>query len=89
MARNKITDLRDHLFAQLERLGDDEAMKNPIARDREILRAKSISDISQQIISSAKVEVDMIKAVGKASPITDFMPFEQKTLDTVKPKEIE
>ena len=46
MARNKMNDLRDHLFAQLERLGDDEAMKNPISRDREVERSKAIVNVS-------------------------------------------
>ena len=62
MAKNKMNDLRDHLFAQLERLGDDESMKNPIARDREVARAKSIVDVSHALLESAKVEIQYLKA---------------------------
>jgi len=62
MARNKMNDLRDHLFAQLERLGDDEAMKNPISRDREVERSKAIVNVSNSLIASAKVEIDFLKA---------------------------
>lgn len=88
MARNKISDLRDHLFAQLERLGDDEAMKNPISRDREIARAKSISEVSQVLVNSVKVEVDYIKSLDKAGitipkEVTKFiseLPEEQKAI---------
>lgn len=55
--KNNIDDLRNHLFATLEALGDkDEPM--------EIDRAKAISDVAQTIINSAKVEVDLIKTVG-------------------------
>lgn len=64
MARNKITDLRDHLFAQLERLSDDNDMKNPIKREAEIQRSKAISEVSQSIINTAKLEVDYLKALS-------------------------
>ena len=55
--KNKIEDLRDHLFATLEALQDEDA---PMALDR----AKAISAIAQTIISSAKVEVDFLRVVG-------------------------
>jgi len=55
--QNRIEDLRNHLFATLEALQDDE---NPM----DITRAKAISDVAQTIINSAKVEVDFLKATG-------------------------
>jgi len=55
MARNKINDLRDHLFETLERLKDG---------DIDIETARAITDVSQVIINSAKIEVDFIKATG-------------------------
>ena len=64
--RNKIEDLRDHLFAALEGLSDTE---NPL----DIERAKAISDVSQTIINSAKVEIDFLKVVG-GSRGTNFIP---------------
>lgn len=71
--QNKIEDLRNHLFAQLERLGDeslsDEAMQ------KEIERSKAISDVSQVVINSAKLEVDYMKHVG-GRPATGFIPEE-------------
>lgn len=58
--KNKIDDLRNHLFAALEGLSDkDEPM--------EIERAKAISDVAQTIINSAKVEVDLLKVTGGES----------------------
>jgi hypothetical protein len=71
--KNKIEDLRNHLFAQLERLGDDDAMKNPIAREREIARAKAISEVSKVIVESAKVEVQFIEATSSKNT-TGFIP---------------
>ena len=55
--KNKITDLRDHLFETLEALKDKE---NPM----EIERARAISDVAQTIINSAKVEVEFMKTSG-------------------------
>lgn len=55
MARNKINDLRDHLFEALERLKDGEI---------DIETAKAMSEVSQTIINSAKIEIDFIKATG-------------------------
>lgn len=55
MARNKITDLRDHLFEVLERLKDGEI---------DIETAQTMAEVSQVIINSAKIEVDFMKATG-------------------------
>lgn len=58
--KNKVEDLRDHLFATLEALQDKET-------PMDIDRARAIADVSQTIINSAKVEVDYLKATGKIS----------------------
>jgi len=58
--KNKMTDLRDHLFETLEALKDDE-------KPMEIARAKAIADVAGKLIDSAKVEVDFIRAVGAKS----------------------
>lgn len=65
--QNKITDLRNHLFATLESLADSE---NPMALDR----AKAIADVAQTIINSAKVEVDAM-AVTKKLTGTSFFQY--------------
>ena len=60
MARNKINDLRDHLFASLERLDNDEL--TPEQLNAEINKAEAIAQIGSVIIQSAKVEIDFLKA---------------------------
>ena len=55
--KNKLTDLRNHLFETIERLKDDE-------KPMEIDRAKAISEVAQTIINSAKVEVAFLAEVG-------------------------
>lgn len=76
--QNKIVDLRNHLFAQLERLGDDDKMKNPIALERELQRAAAIKDVAQVIVNSAKVEVDAMKILGGTG--SGFIPADKKQL---------
>jgi len=67
--KNKIEDLRNHLFAALEALSDTE---NPMDLDR----AKAICEVGQVIINSAKVEVEFINKVGGVG--TNFIPQEQR-----------
>ena len=55
--KNKIEDLHNHLFVTLEGLQDKD---NPMELDR----AKTIADVAQVIINSAKVEVQFIEATG-------------------------
>lgn len=63
--KNKIDDLRNHLFAALEALADEE-------KPMEIERAQAIADVAQTIINSAKVEVDLLKVVG-GKPASQFL----------------
>lgn len=56
--KNSIEDLRNHLFETIESLKDEE---NPM----DIERAKTIADVGQTIINSAKVEVDFLRHTGR------------------------
>ncbi len=58
MAKNTLTDLNNHLFAQLERLGDEEMSKEDL--QKEIERAKAISGIAKNIVENAKVTLEAI-----------------------------
>jgi len=49
--KNKLSDLNDHLFSQLERLGDESLQDE--ALEQELDRARGITVISQQIIQNA------------------------------------
>jgi hypothetical protein len=70
MARNKLSDLRDHMFAALERL-DDEQMNNEQIKN-EIEKAKSIAMVGSVIINSAKIEIDYLKATGMIDTTSDL-----------------
>jgi len=49
--KNKLTDLNDHLFAALERLGDEDLDDESLRR--EIERSKAISGIAREVVSNA------------------------------------
>ena len=55
--KNKIEDLRNHLFMTIEGLLDTD---QPL----EIERAKAIAQVGQVIIESAKVEVKALETLG-------------------------
>lgn len=57
--KNKIGDLNDHLFAELERLGDEEMTAEMMSQ--EVNRAKAISDVAARIIDSAKLSLEATK----------------------------
>lgn len=54
--KNKLIDLNNHLFAQLERLSD-ESLKGEALQD-EIQRSKSVTQVSTQIVANARLALD-------------------------------
>ena len=54
--KNKLQDLNNHLFAQLERLDNEELTAEGL--ETEIQRAKAITAVSNQIINNAKLALD-------------------------------
>jgi hypothetical protein len=66
--KNKIEDLRNHLFEVIEKLqdNDDNGMT--------IEKAKQITETAQVIVNSAKIEVEFIKAIDGIGMGTGFIP---------------
>ena len=76
MAKNKIQDLRDHLFEIIELLKDEDS-------NMTIEKAKAIADIAQVIVNTAKLEINFIVATDKMDgyyPSTGFIEPEKKKL---------
>lgn len=64
--KNKMDDLRNHLFETLEALKDDD-------KPMELARARAIADVARVIVDSAKVEVNFMNVTGAVRG-TGFLP---------------
>lgn len=59
MTQNKLSDLNNHLFAQLERLGDEDMSEEETKK--EIERARAITGVAKQIISNGNLVLKAAK----------------------------
>lgn len=60
--KNKLEDLNNHLFAQLERLSDEKLTDKQLAT--EIERTKAITSVASEIVAGGKLQLDAQKALG-------------------------
>lgn len=59
--KNKLTDLNDHLFAQLERLSNETLTAEQIAQ--EVQRAEAVVSIADTIVVNARLQLDATKMI--------------------------
>lgn len=69
MPKNKMVDLRNHLFEVMEQLKDKDS---PMELDR----ARAVCQVAQVLVDSAKVEVDFLKAID-SSEATEFFDMQR------------
>ncbi len=60
--KNKLPDLNNHLFAQIERLSDEGLTAEQI--EAEVKRADAIVDVSEQIIKGAELQLKAVKIIA-------------------------
>lgn len=63
MTKNKLSDLNDHLFMTLERLGEEELSNEEL--EKEIERSKAISTVAGKIIDNARLVLDAQKTAAE------------------------
>lgn len=61
--KNSLQDLNNHLFAQLERLSDEDLSDEKL--NIEINRAKAMVDVAGKILENANITLEITKLVGK------------------------
>jgi hypothetical protein len=61
--KNRLTDLNDYLFAQLERLADENLTPEQI--DVEIKRAGAVVQVGDKIVANAKLQLDAVKLMAE------------------------
>jgi len=60
--KNKLSDLNDHLFAQLERLSDEDLTPEQI--DKEAQRGAAIVAVADQIVRNASLNIQAAKILA-------------------------
>lgn len=61
--KNKLTDLNDHLFAQLERLGEEGIDESKI--EMEAKRAEAMVQVADQIIRNADLQLKAVTVLER------------------------
>lgn len=60
--KNKLSDLNNHLFAQLERLSEEGLTAEQI--ETEVNRTDAIVDVSEQIVKNAELQLKAVKILA-------------------------
>ena len=64
--KNKLIDLNNHMFMQLERLNDEELSGDNLKQ--EIERSKAMANVARQVIDNASLALDAHKAMSELTP---------------------
>lgn len=59
--KNKLSDLNNHLFAQIERLGEEGLTAEQI--EQEVRRTSAIVEISDQIVRNAELQLKAVQII--------------------------
>jgi hypothetical protein len=71
--KNTMTDVRNHLVAMMERLGDQDASKEDIER------AKALSELAQTFTNTVRVEIDARRMAGMENELPAALVHERPT----------
>jgi len=84
MAKNTLNDLNNHLFAQMERLSDEDL--SPEDLRKEIERSKAINTVAKSIIDNSRIALDGVKFTYESVPGNEksMMPDQFGFIPTVK-----
>lgn len=61
--KNKLVDLNNHLFAQMERLTDEDVDSEKL--DKEIFRTKAVASLAREMIAVGQLALSAERALGE------------------------
>ena len=64
--KNKLSDLNNHLFAQIERLGDESIVGDQLKE--EIERSRAVNNVAKMIVNNARLALDAQIAIQDMQP---------------------
>ena len=70
--QNKLVDLNNHLFAEIERLGEEDLKGD--ALEEEIKRAQSITNVAAQIVQNGKLLLNAAKFADEKMDANSQLP---------------
>lgn len=70
--KNKLSDLNNHLFAQLERLSDEDLTAEQISQ--EVERAEAIVSVSDQIVRNADLQLKAVTLLAQHERMRPHLP---------------
>lgn len=73
ISNNNMGQVRDALFSQLARLQDTN-----LPLEKEISRAQAIVEVTNQLIQTARVEIEFVKVTGMMAENATIAPGEQQ-----------
>lgn len=79
--KNKLSDLRNHLFMALEALSEAKGDELESA----VKRADAMSGVAKVLVDSARVEIEYIRHVGSADGTSEFIESKKSLPAPVKP----
>ena len=80
MTKNRLSDLKDHLFAQLERLANEDLSPEQI--EVEVKRADAIVAVADQITEGAKLQLNAAKLFAEhGQGVVPYLPQIGKVAD--------
>lgn len=68
--KNKLIDLNNHLFAQIERLSEEEISSEEL--EKEVERTKAVTSVSKEIINNARLALDARIQVGNSIALKEL-----------------
>ena len=78
--QNNLSDLNNHLFAQLELLNSGELSNEEL--EKEIKKTKAMTSISSQILKVASIQISAIKTAETYGLLNDELPSLISTKDS-------